>query len=131
MEYILRVFGLNKKFSEAAWTPPSCVVTTPAPTTTEAPLASQEPDEAVDVVVSTTENIAEQMAEIQAENDRLQAKIDGLKQEYQKIGLQVFAAFKEEFFTSLEDFILRRNAGGGEGGGLTLGGNKTADAIFT
>ena len=38
---------------------------------------------------------------------------------------------KEEFFTSLEDFILRRNAGGGEGGGLTLGGNKTADAIFT
>ena len=132
MEYILRVFGLNKKFSEAAWTPPSCVVTTPAPTTTEAPLASQEPDEAVDVIVSTTENVAEQMAAIQAENDRLQAKIDGLKQEYEKIGLQVFAAFKESFFTSLEDFLLRRKSEG-EGGGLggLGGGNKTADAIFT
>ena len=42
------------------------------------------------------------------ENDRLQAKIDGLKQEYEKIGLQVFHAFKESFFTNLEEFLARR-----------------------
>ena len=45
---------------------------------------------------------------MQEENERLQAKIDGLKQEYEKIGLQVFHAFKESFFTNLEDFLARR-----------------------
>ena len=47
---------------------------------------------------------------MQEENERLQAKIDGLKQEYEKIGLQVFHAFKESFFTNLEDFLARRRA---------------------
>ena len=45
---------------------------------------------------------------MQEENERLQAKIDGLKQEYEKIGLQVFHAFKESFFTNLEDFLAKR-----------------------
>ena len=49
-----------------------------------------------------------QLSEKQEENERLQAKIDGLKQEYEKIGLQVFHAFKESFFTNLEDFLARR-----------------------
>ena len=47
---------------------------------------------------------------MQEENERLQAKIDGLKQEYEKIGLQVFHAFKESFFTNLEDFLARRRS---------------------
>ena len=129
LEYILRVFGLNKQFSVARWRPPSCIVTTVAPTTTEAPAVSEQPDEVVDTVVSTTESLSEQMEAIKAENDRLQAKIDGLKQEYEKIGLQVFAAFKSSFFTSLEDFLLRRKSGE-EGGGLSLGGNNT-DPLFS
>ena len=54
------------------------------------------------------------MEAVQAENDRLQAKIDGLKQEYEKIGLQVFVAFKDNFFQSLEDFILSRKGGGSD-----------------
>ena len=49
-----------------------------------------------------------QLGAMQEENERLQAKIDGLKQEYEKIGLQVFHAFKESFFTNLEDFLARR-----------------------
>ena len=126
----MRVYGLNKKYSEASWTPPPCVITTVAPTTTEAVPVSQEPGEEVVTVVSTTESLAEQMELIQAENDRLQAKIDGLKQEYEKIGLQVFAAFKDSFFQSLEDFLLRRKSGGGEGDGLALGGNQT-DPLFS
>ena len=50
------------------------------------------------------------MDEIQRENERLQAKIDGLKQEYEKIGLQVFHSFKESFFQGLEDFLTRRKS---------------------
>ena len=127
LEYILRVFGLNKKFNVAYWTPPSCIVTTPAPTTTEAiPEGSEVPD-VPDVITSTTESLAEQMAAIQAENDRLQGKIDGLKQEYEKIGLQVFAAFKDNFFQSLEDFLLRRKSEAGEEGGLPLGGGNNTN----
>ena len=49
-----------------------------------------------------------QLGAMQEENERLQAKIDGLKQEYEKIGLQVFHAFKESFFTNLEDFLAKR-----------------------
>jgi hypothetical protein len=130
MEYMLRVFGLNKKYSEASWTPPSCVVTTVPPTTTEAASVTQEAGEEVVTVVSTTESLAEAMELIQAENDRLQSKIDGLKQEYEKIGLQVFAAFKDSFFTNVEDFLLRRKMGGVEGGGMALEGNQT-DPLFS
>ena len=132
LEFMLRVFGLNKKFSLAYWTPPSCVVTTPAPTTTEAlpEDVSQVPDEVVEVVGTTTESLAEQMEIIQAENERLQSKIDGLKQEYEKIGLQVFAAFKGSFFESLENFLLSRKSEGVDGDGLGLGGNNT-DPLFS
>ena len=38
-QFIARAYGLNGKFSESHWTPPSCIVTTPAPTTTPAPEA--------------------------------------------------------------------------------------------
>ena len=60
----------------------------------------------------------------QAENDRLQAKIDGLKQEYEKIGLQVFVAFKENFFQSLEEFMITRK-GGDSGLASSNDGNST------
>ena len=111
-DFIVRAFGLNKKYSESHWTPPSCIRTTEAPTTTESPdvsSASSAPESGG--VVSTTESLVEKMEAIQAENDRLQSKIDGLKQEYEKIGLQVFVAFKESFFQGLEDFLARRKAG--------------------
>ncbi len=103
-EYILRAVGLNGRATRELWTPPSCVVTTtPATTTTEmsTTVMPTEPEE-------TTEDMSAKMMEIQDENDRLQAKIDGLKQEYEKIGLQVFHAFKESFFRGLEEFLARR-----------------------
>ena len=77
---------------------------------------------------STTESIADKLAEVEAENERLQAKIDGLKQEYEKIGLQVFLAFKQHFFDGIQDFISRRNAAEG-GDANTLSVNQT-DPMF-
>lgn len=74
------------------------------------------------------------MAELEEDNERLQAKIDGLKQEYEKIGFQVFYSFKESFFRGLEDFLARRKAEMGEteeesngfaNGGGGGGGNST------
>ena len=129
MEFLLRVYGLSGKFSETYWTPPSCVVTTIPPTTTEPPDASPKPGVVATVPASTAASVAEQMEALQAENDQLQAKIDGLKQEYEKIGLQVFAAFKDTFFQSLEDFLLRRKAGA-EGGVAVPNGNNT-EALFS
>ena len=67
------------------------------------------------------------MEELQAENERLNAKIDGLKQEYEKIGLQVFLAFQDHFFEGLESFVARRRAGSSGGDGGT--GNST-DPMF-
>ena len=75
----------------------------------------------------TTESLADKLEVVEAENERLQAKIDGLKQEYEKIGLQVFLAFKEHFFTGIQDFIARRNAGDGES---NFSGNQT-DPMFS
>lgn len=70
------------------------------------------------------------MEEIQAENERLQAKIDGLKQEYEKIGLQVFHAFKESFFQGLEDFLARRKSeDSGFSAPAVTNGNET-EALF-
>ena len=46
----------------------------------------------------TTEDWSIHMEEVENENERLRNKINGLKQEYEKIGLQVFHAFKESFF---------------------------------
>ena len=121
-EFYVRAFGFNGRSTRSYWTPPSCVVTTPAPTTTT------EIVEVSTVPESTTPDLSEQMEEIQAENDRLQAKIDGLKQEYEKIGLQVFHAFKESFFSGLQDFLAKRGSdsdgifGGGGGGGGGVGG---------
>ena len=122
-EFNIYAFGFNKLSSSSVWTPPSCIVTTPAPTTTTtAPSVSAGTE-------ATTESMADKMEEIQAENERLNAKIDGLKQEYEKIGLQVFLAFQDHFFSGLEDFVARRRAGssGGDGG---MGGNST-DPMFS
>ena len=114
-EFIIRAYGLtqNAGATQTYWTPGSCIVTTtPATTTTTTVTTEYTPEE-------TTTDVSIKMEEIQAENDRLQAKIDGLKQEYEKIGLQVFYSFKESFFQSLEDFLARRKAetGNNNGGG--------------
>lgn len=112
-EFIVRAFGLNGQHSRSHWTPPSCIVTTPPPTTTtEAPPTPEV----------TTESWQDKMAEVEAENARLQAKIDGLKQEYEKIGLQVYLSFKEDFFNGLQDFLARRNA---DDDGFVASGNDT------
>ena len=125
-DFVIRAFGLSGRWTRSHWTPPACIVTTPAPTTstttTEATTTEYIPEE-------TTPDLSAQMADIQAENDRLQAKIDGLKQEYEKIGLQVFFAFKQSFFQGLEDFLARRKSEVGEsdsggGGGLFGGGSN-------
>jgi hypothetical protein len=119
--FIIYAFGFNKKSSQSVWTPPSCIVTTPAPTTTEAVVSVSEGAE------ETTESMVDKMEVVEAENERLQAKIDGLKQEYDKIGLQVFVAFQNHFFEGLEDFLARRRAG--DSGGDASGGNST-DPMF-
>lgn len=122
-EFIIRAFGLNGKSTRADWTPSSCVVTTPAPTTTT--MAPEVPE-------TTTEDFSLQLDAIQAENERLQNKIDGLKQEYEKIGMQVFNAFKESFFGELENFLSMRKADTGSGGDI-FGGmmdNNTMESTF-
>jgi len=74
--YILRVFGLTGDETTYSWTPPSCVLTTPAPTTTLEPYLRAE------VAYYDLEAVME-------ENDQLKAKIEGLNEEYAKIGLEV------------------------------------------
>ena len=63
--------------------------------------------------------------------------LSDLKQEYEKIGLQVFHSFKESFFQGLEDFLARRNSerdgmfgGGGEEGDLGGAGMNQTEALF-
>ena len=120
-EFNIYAFGFNKESSRSYWTPPSCIITTPAPTTitTQASVSAEG-------VVSTTESMLDKMEVLQADNEKLQAKIDGLKQEYEKIGLQVFLAFQDHFFAGLEDFVAQRKAGGDSGGPA---GNNT-DPMF-
>ena len=126
-EFNIYAFGINKQSSKSVWTPPACIITTPAPTTTTTANTASSVSEV------TTESMADKMEEIQAENERLQAKIDGLKQEYEKIGLQVFLAFQDHFFQGLEDFVARRRAGGGAGGGGPDNGPKdnSTDPMFS
>ena len=120
-EFNIYAFGFNKESSRSYWTPPACIVTTPAPTT----ITTQTTVSAG--AVSTTESMSDKMEVLQAENEMLQAKIDGLKQEYEKIGLQVFLAFQDHLFGSLEDFVAQRRAGGQASGPR---GNNT-DPMFS
>jgi len=94
--YILRVFGLTGDETRVAWTPPSCIFTTPAPTTT------LEPDERADVAEYDMYNIME-------ENDQLRAKIEGLNEEYAKIGVEVFKAFSDDIFGRIEILMAERH----------------------
>lgn len=122
-QFIIYAFGFNKKSSTSVWTPPSCIVTTPAPTTTTEAAASVSAG-----VEVTTESWADKMEVVEAENERLKAKITGLKQEYEKIGLQVFLAFQDNFFSGLEDFLARRRSGGGKNG---AGKGNSTEPMFT
>lgn len=95
--HILRVYGLTGAETTTEWTPPSCVLTTPAPTTTSSPDSVAGLGQA-----DTLEGLLE-------ENDQLKAKIDGLQEEYSKIGLEVFKAFTEDFFKGLEGAVEGRH----------------------
>ena len=88
--------GLTGAETRASWTPPSCIMTTPAPTTTQDP--SEKKDETYDTLYS-----------VLAENDQLRAKIEGLNEEYAKIGLEVFNAFSDDVFTGIEKLIAIRH----------------------
>lgn len=95
--YILRVFGLTGAETQTEWTPPSCVLTTPPPTTTARPQQEAGLGQA-----ETLEGVLE-------ENDQLRAKIEGLNEEYNKIGLEVFKAFTDDFFRGMEAFVEGRH----------------------
>ena len=95
--HILRVYGLTGAETTTEWTPPSCVLTTPAPTTTSSP----------DSVAGLGQ--ADTLEALLEENDQLKAKIDGLQEEYSKIGLEVFKAFTEDFFKGLEGAVEGRH----------------------
>jgi len=88
--HILRVFGLTGAETRASWTPPSCVFTTPPPSTTPNPDAG------------TGLGQADTLDAILEENDQLRAKIEGLNEEYAKIGLEVFNAATKDFFKHVE-----------------------------
>ena len=88
--------GLTGAETRASWTPPSCIMTTPAPTTTQDP--SEKRDETYDTLYS-----------VLAENDQLRAKIEGLNEEYAKIGVEVFKAFSDDIFGRIEILMAERH----------------------
>ncbi|XP_040577792.1 uncharacterized protein [Lepeophtheirus salmonis] len=116
--FMLKAYGYNRLYSTTDWTPPSCVVTTPAPTTTT------ETSPTSTVAGETTPGLGQQLEEVLAENERLTVKINGLKQEYEKIGLQVYLSFKEDFFKGLQDFLASRHSGN-TAGLVPISGNQS------
>jgi len=92
--FITRVFGLTGDFSLSTWTPPSCIMTTPEPTTT--------------TTVATTIQEEGALERAQEENYRLKEKISGLKQQYGPIGNQVYQALKEQVFLGFEGYLARK-----------------------
>merc|ERR550517_1748822 len=94
--YILRVFGLTGATTTVPWTPPSCIFTTQAPTTTLDPY--ERADKAED-----------DMWYVLQENDELKAKIEGLNEEYNRIGAEVFNAFKDDIFGVIEVKLAERD----------------------
>jgi len=101
--HILRVYGLTGAETRTEWTPPSCVLTTQPPTTT------QSSDQAGLGQADTLDALLQ-------ENDQLRAKIDGLNEEYAKIGLEVFKAFIDDFFRGVEGMVeARHDKDGGNG----------------
>ena len=95
--HILRVFGLTGAETRVDWNPPSCVFTTPEPSTTPSPDAG------------TGLGQAETLDALLEENDQLRAKIEGLNEEYAKIGMEVFKAFTDDFFQGLEAAVEGRH----------------------
>ena len=76
------------------WTPPSCVSTTPEPTTTTPTTPTTPMDEgALDRAMET--------------NEALKEKISGLKQQYGPIGKQVYESLKDNLFHSFEGYLAR------------------------
>jgi len=94
--HVLRVFGLTGAETRVNWTPTSCVYTTPPPSTTKSP-------------DDTGLGQAETLDALLEENDQLRAKIEGLNEEYSKIGLEVFKAFTDDFFKNLESSVEGRH----------------------
>lgn len=49
------------------------------------------------------------MYNIMEENDQLRAKIEGLNEEYAKIGVEVFKAFSDDIFGRIEILMAERH----------------------
>ena len=62
----------------------------------------QDPDERRDDAYDTLYSVL-------AENEQLRDKIEGLNEEYAKIGLEVFNAFSDDVFTGIEKLIAIRH----------------------
>merc|ERR1711970_704257 len=90
--FIVRVFGLTGDHSLTYWTPPSCVSTTPEPTT---PMDEGALGRAMET------------------NEALKEKISGLKQQYGPIGKQVYESSKDNLFHSFEGYLAREKVLGG------------------
>ena len=89
-----QVYGLTGDHSTDFWTPPSCIQTTPEPTTTTpTPPTTFEEEGALEKAVE--------------ENEALKEKISGLKQHYAPIGKRVYDALKDSAFHTFESYLAR------------------------
>jgi len=92
--FITRVYGMTGEFQNDVWTPPSCIITTPEPTTT--------------TPIPPTPLYAEaELASALEENIALKEKISGLKQHYGPIGQRVYDAVKDAAFHTFESYMAR------------------------
>jgi len=90
----IRVFGSTGDHSRDYWTPPSCITTTPAPTSP----APNTPTTTVD---------AGAFGKAMDTNEDLKEEISDLKQQYGPIGIKVWEAMKDSFFHSFEGYRAR------------------------
>jgi len=98
--FIVRVYGLTGDHSLSYWTPPSCVSTTPEPTTTTPTTPTTPMDEGA-------------LGRAMETNEALKEKISGLKQQYGPIGKQVYESLKDNLFHSFEGYLAREKVLGG------------------
>ena len=88
------MYGLTGDHSLSYWTPPSCVSTTPEPTTTTPTTPTTPMDEGA-------------LGRAMETNEALKEKISGLKQQYGPIGKQVYESLKDNLFHSFEGYLAR------------------------
>lgn len=93
--HFTRVYGATGDSSQGYWTPPSCVTTTPAPTTPGS---------------TTTTTVADTGAlyRAQSENWELKEQISLLRYEYGNIGKQVYDALKDGAYHQFKAYVAKK-----------------------